>query len=361
MRNQLLIIIPLVLGMFFTGCSKQNAYLGLIVPIPGEAGISIRNGVLLAVEEANYSGNIRGRKINIILKNEHSDTKEFEDIIEYFDKKEVFSIIGGLHLISPQLDLIDRRNIPCITFTKTPLTHQGSGRMIFRIFNSDALQAAKLAELGCKALSLKSYISVIPVVARTHPSTIYEAKRFAEEFSSAVQVWGSKMISVRKINVDEDFQKYIPVLKQAECIVLLGSVYESSIFCQKIKNLNIPILTWDRLHNNKFIYNGGENVNGIKFIGTSYQQTPSGTDFIKRYNNRFSEPPNQYAIAGYESAKIILEAAKKSNFERQKIASVISGAKELKGVSGTITFDSSGSIIRDMTIIKIKDGEFLSL
>jgi branched-chain amino acid transport system substrate-binding protein len=88
---------------------------------------------------------------------------------------------------------------------------------------------------------------------------------------------------------------------------------------------------------------------------------PAGKQFLKDYSAKYGETsPDRYAVYGYESMNLLLEAIKRAGDnggDRAAVADQLLATKNRKGVFGTYSLDSNGDItLTPYGIYKIKDG-----
>jgi branched-chain amino acid transport system substrate-binding protein len=89
---------------------------------------------------------------------------------------------------------------------------------------------------------------------------------------------------------------------------------------------------------------------------------PEGQKFFDEYKTEYNVPkdPDPYAIYGYESMSLIIDAIKRAGAEgnsREKVLAQLFNTKERKSVLGTYSVDSTGDTsITDYGVYTIKDG-----
>ena len=87
----------------------------------------------------------------------------------------------------------------------------------------------------------------------------------------------------------------------------------------------------------------------------------AGSEFVNKYQTKFSKDPEAYAVYGYEAAKVILEGIKAvGKKDREAILKTVLGTKDFdKGALGKWGFDADGDItLQNLTISRIEDGRF---
>jgi branched-chain amino acid transport system substrate-binding protein len=88
---------------------------------------------------------------------------------------------------------------------------------------------------------------------------------------------------------------------------------------------------------------------------------PAGKQFLKDYGAKYGEQnPDRYAVYGYESMSLLLDAIKRAGDnggDRAAVADQLLATKDRKGVFGTYSLDPNGDItLTPYGIYRIKDG-----
>ena len=92
---------------------------------------------------------------------------------------------------------------------------------------------------------------------------------------------------------------------------------------------------------------GADNVNGrshVTFGGVPPEElTGKGADFVKRYEEKYKQRPEAYAVYGYVAAKVALEALEKvGKKDREALRVAMTQIEQKDGALGTWKFDDNG-------------------
>ncbi|HEV3255636.1 MAG TPA: branched-chain amino acid ABC transporter substrate-binding protein [Gemmataceae bacterium] len=92
---------------------------------------------------------------------------------------------------------------------------------------------------------------------------------------------------------------------------------------------------------------GAENLNDrcfVTFGGLPPEQlTGAGKEFVERYSKKYGSMPEAYAIYGYESARVALEAIRRAGVkDRGEIVEACLAIRDFDGTLGTWSFDAHG-------------------
>jgi branched-chain amino acid transport system substrate-binding protein len=109
---------------------------------------------------------------------------------------------------------------------------------------------------------------------------------------------------------------------------------------------------------------GADNLNERAFItfgGLPPEKlTGAGAEFVKKYEEKYKAKPEAYAVYGYASARVAIEAIKRANKkDREAIRAAVAETKEENGALGTWTFDKNGDTTNtSMSGNTVKGGKF---
>ncbi|MCX8014884.1 MAG: ABC transporter substrate-binding protein, partial [candidate division WOR-3 bacterium] len=150
-------------------CSKKESNvikIGLIVPITGDVktfGESVRNSVLLAVEEINQKGGINGKQVKIITADDKNDPTEASNAAsKLINQDKVKFIIGSVASKSsiPLSEICQQAKVLMITPTSTnpKVTVRDNGErkdFVFRACFIDPFQGTVAAKFAVEQLNAK--------------------------------------------------------------------------------------------------------------------------------------------------------------------------------------------------------------
>ena len=109
---------------------------------------------------------------------------------------------------------------------------------------------------------------------------------------------------------------------------------------------------------------GAENLEGrayITFGGLPPEKlVGKGAEFVENYRKKYNHEPEAYAVYGYESAKVVLEAvARAGKKDRDAIRAAALTIKDFDGALGKWSFDENGdTTLRTLSGQTVKDGKF---
>lgn len=377
MKKVLSVGLALVLGgSLLVGCGDNNdtsdsgdssgadvIKIGATVPETGEVAVygkAALNGYKLAIEEYNENGGVLDKQIKLISYDNKGDNNEaVNGYNKLVDSDKVDAIIGGVISTNTQAiaPLAARDGIPMITATGTAdkgITEEGDN--IFRSCYTDSYQGEKISEFAIDDLKAKT-AAIVYNTGSDYSDGL--ANAFEETFKAK---GGDVVAKEGYTDQDKDFKSILTKLKGQDVDVLLIPDYYEKIALITKQAREVGL---------ESTFLGGDGWDGVigkiddEIIEKSYFSNHYATDdesevvqdFIKNYEDKYGEKPNAFAALGYDAATTMLEAMKSAgSTNKEKVVSALQ-ALELDLVSGKTTFDENGDPIKEVTIIRIEDGQ----
>jgi branched-chain amino acid transport system substrate-binding protein len=337
-----------------TASYAQNIKIGVTGPFTGGSssmGVSMRDGVRLAVDEINKAGGVMGRKIEVVERDDEARNERGVQIAqELINKEKVTATVGyintGVALASQRF--FQEAKIPVMNNVATGslVTHQFDDQpenYIFRNAAHDSIQAPMIVE---EAITRRGYKKVAILADSTNYGQLGRA-----DLETALQLKGVKAVAVEKFNIkDVDMTAQLLKAKEAGAEVVL--TYAIGPELAQIANgmtklgWKVPMIGSWTLSMANFIDNAGPGGEGARMPQTFIQEptTPKRQAFIISYlktfnpkNARIDSPVS--AAQGYDSIYLLAAAIKQANStDGPKIKAALEDLKTpVEGVITTYT------------------------
>ena len=299
--------------------------IGLVVPVTGGSspiGVSVRDGVKLAVGEINAKGGLLSRQIQLIERDDESKNERAVQIAqEMINKEKIVAAIGfvntGTSLASQRL--YQEAKIPAITTTATGtvVTQQFKDQpedYVFRVSASDAIQAAMMVE---EAVVRKKFTKLAVLADSTNYGQLG-----LEDLVKSLTAKGVTPVVVEKFNI-KDVDMTAQLLRSreagAQALLVYGVGPELAQIANGMQKLGwkVPMIGSWNLASANFLDNAGANGNGSMMPQTFIQDavTPKHKAFIEAYQKAFKIdriPTPSPAAQAYDSMLILAAAIKQA-------------------------------------------------
>lgn len=329
--------------------AEETIRIGVFCPFSGgsaDMGISMRNGIRLAIEEINgMAGGVNGKKIELVEIDDQGNPEFGRKAIgEMLAKEKVAAALGvcntGVGLAT--IDLFQAAKVPLIVpvSTGTPLTKKYADapeNWIFRVSPRDEIQAPFIV-----ADALKRGFRKFALFADT---TGYgEAGR--NDVEKALAAAGLKPVSVQRFPIGvKDLSEQVKAARAAGADVVISYTVgpEAAVLAKGIEKQKWPVQlmgSWPLCWRN-FIDGAGSAGEGA-LVAVSFIQQASfqrRNAFITAYTQKFGTPviPAPMAAAqGYDAALLLFYALHQAqSSEPTRIKAALEDLK--RPVAGVIT------------------------
>jgi len=364
-----LIVVVAILAL--VGCKNTDAKkdghikIGAILPLTGPvafAGVPVRNSIELFLNE--FNNNQSNTEISIIYEDSQGDNNKAISAFHKLQSQGIKLIIGPLTSgevlsIAP---LAERHEIAVFSpsASASEITKTGGG-YIFRNELSDAYGAIEQAKLAFDVLRWKN----IGVIYTQNDYGVGVANAFEEKFK---QLGGVITNSVAFAANTTDFRTHVMgfrnqkldavfIVAQAEYPHIIRQMRESGL----LFNLYATPVFEDKTFLEQI---GATYSEGIiyTFYGNFDLDGADGNSktFIDKYQAQYKIAPSYYAALGYDNISIIAEVLRKNNFQFENINLRFFDVQNFNGITGNISFDRKGDVIKPVILKTVKNGEFVN-
>lgn len=348
---------------------------GIILPFTGadaEDATLIKNGAMIAFDEANAAGGIAGYTIVPVIYDDGTATAgQYDPAQAATNTKKLIAdplvvanvgpeMSGSGKAMSPILSQADMATItpsstnPDITDPKMAAQFRPKGKAVyFRTVTTDAFQGPNMANYFKAKLNVKK-------VYILDDSGAYGVG-LANAFEKRAKEIGIEVLGHDQLDPKEaDYTTALTKIKALNPDALYyGGVAQAGVKLSKQAAETIP----------KMIKAGGDGVAGGSFLkgggfpavegwygtnaGPHLTESPEAASFVKTFQEKHRMTPSDYSITAYDAAKVILAAVEtvaKSGKEmnRSNVRDAIQASK-VKTLQGTVSFDENGDIL-DRTV-----------
>lgn len=359
MKKLIFILISITL---FIGCSQQSntVKIGVILPLTGDAapyGEKIKEGIDFAY--SNSSNNVK-EKIELIY--EDSQGKDNMAINSYtklvnVDKAKI--IIGPFNS-SSVLALsknVEQDNSFLMLPTATSPKITTAGKNIFRIISSDIYDSKVLCNYITKDKGQKK----ISIVYLNNEYGIGFVNAFKESLEKDnLSLYGSYAIDSQL----KDYRAIIQKINESEteAVVIIG-INEIGFFLKQAKEIgfNKNVYSTGMIENPEVIKIAGNAADNVIYSYPSFDlksKRQTVTSFVENFQNQIGEQPSILEALGYDSFMLLAQAIIERGSSTEDIRSYLLGLEGYEGVTGQLTFDSNGDVLKPIGIKQIINQTF---
>lgn len=341
---------------------------GVLLPLTGGVagyGQMALEGMKLA--QAMERGAM-GRPIEFFIVDNKGDTTESTNGATRLIQKEGVAAILGTATSSPAMtagDIAEMSKIPMISPTATnPMVTQGK-HYVFRVCFLDSVQGFAAAEYLYKVMG-KQKAAVLIDVSQDY------AVGLAGYFMNEYRKLGGKIVTVAKFNRDaQDFTAQLSSIKRsgAEVLYLPNYYTEDALVARQAKEMgvDIPIFSGDGAHAPELLQIGGPAVEGLMFtalFNPVAAPNQRAKEFFQRFKKaraegKITDDVTAFHVQGADAYFVLRDAIERAgSTDSAKLRQAIIDPAGFEAVTGKFAIGADGNAIKDVAVLKVKDGKF---
>lgn len=333
-------------------------------------GVPIKNGFVLAADEINAGGSLKGNKIVLRVEDEQGKKEEAINVFKKLIFQDKVLAIFGPTLSNSAFAADPIANDQKIVVFGTSNTAEGItaiGPYVFRNSVAEADILPKVVQAATKKLGLKK-------VAVIYGNDDSFTKSGYDVFVRAIEAQKLQVLATETFaKGDIDFSAQLTKIKNLnpDAVICSALVEEAANIILQARRLGLP----ERI---KFI--GGNGFNSAKLVeiaGKAAEGAISGSPwflddpgaknraFVKSYRQKFGAPPDQFAAQAYDALYIMTSAIKSTklsgNLEKDRVAlrEALARVKNFAGVGGLFSFNENRDAEQKGRVLTIKSGKFV--
>ncbi|HHW46817.1 MAG TPA: ABC transporter substrate-binding protein [Clostridiales bacterium] len=353
--------------------AKNEFLIGGIGPLTGSAatyGTSVKNAAQLAIDEINENGGVNGMLLKL---NFQDDANNPEKAVNAYNTlmDAGMKVLLGTVTSQPCIAVVEESHKDGIL----QITPSGSAvdcikyDNAFRICFNDPDQGTASATYIAENLDVKK-IGVIYDKSNVYSTGIFE------KFKAAAKEKGLEIVSEQAFTdqSNTDFSVQLQNIRESGAeLIFIPVYYQEAAYILTQANqagMSIPFFGCDGLDG--IIPQLGDNAQiaeGVMLLTpfAADAQDEKTQKFVKAYKEKYGSIPDQFAADAYDGIYTIAEAIKKAGVTspddpdlNQKLIDAMTKI-EVKGLTGTMTWDASGEPKKEPKAVKIVNGAYKSM
>jgi branched-chain amino acid transport system substrate-binding protein len=341
---------------------KVGAYLSLSGP-DSTFGTDTREGIELAVEEANAAGGVRGKRIRVIYEDDKSTTYEaVQKVRQLIDRNKVVAVLGEIassRSLAGGL-IANTSKVPMITPSSTAVEVTKKRRWVFRTCYTDD-QQGKVGARFIKNELKKSRVGIFFAAQDSYSSGL--ARAFREEFK---KLGGEIVVDKGYQKGETNFRTYLSELKAADAEMIFVPNYynEMVLIARQAREIGIPgsqFVGGDGWDSSNLVEGAGAELEGAYFTNHYAPDVPSESSkkFVTAFIAKFQHEPPSLAAQGYDSAKFLFYAIERANeLTPAAIRDALETTKDFKGATGVMTMDKDHNANKPVVVVQVTNKKF---
>ncbi len=360
---ELLVVPVLIVLSWLQSCDTQKdpQQLGFIGTLSGkysDIGLEVLEGVQLAIQEVNEQGGVKGRLIELVVKDDGGKSDQAIGAANSLLKQGIGTIIGP-NLSSVAVKLVPwctEHNMLLVSPTVSTSILAGIDDSLIRVIPHNGYHSAKsMAEFVKNKMQLDS-----GVILYDQNNAAY-AEDIVVHTENALAELGVESESY-PFNVGKNFDYGAMVSEtvsaEIDFVYLISSALDSAMFCWQLKKQQresaILIRGWALT--DEFYRVGNEAAEGVILLTSSIplQKTEVLNEFSLKMQGRTPRKVGKFMVYGYEAAQVVLTSlVSDSGNLKQTILSI----KTFQGLQDEFVIDRFGDVQRPVFSVRIEKGK----
>jgi branched-chain amino acid transport system substrate-binding protein len=325
--------------------AKDPILVGVMLPLSGsiaDFGKSAHQGVLLAAEQINAAGGIKGAQIKLKVIDTRSDPAKVEAAAKkLINEDKVCAAIGdvasGHTLVAARL--FKDAKLPLITPCSTNDTLTEGNPWLFRACFADKQQGEACAVFARQRLQ-KSKIAVL-----TERDSAY-SKALAESFKKRAKELSGEIVAEN--NYGSGTIDWAPVVEALGDLSKLDLVFapvyysDAAMITQELRQQGYTgtILGGDGWDSDQIVKLGGKALDGAYWVGHFNAASDDAKEFVAAFRKKHDAQPDSLAALGYDALMMLKKAFMDAKTTTGKeVADALASLREFKGATGVMSMD----------------------
>lgn len=361
----IVVTIIILLGLRYY-VTTRPIYVGFGSGLSGQwsqLGVQVRNGVLLAIDDINAQGGIKGRKLMPVVMDSKNDNDHTEALLKIMDEENINFFIGfSVSSMTPSIhQILDESNILVISPTMSTNNLTGIDDHFIRVCNA-SLEETNIIINTLKNQSKKDFILTYDTSNKpyTEPMRDILVEKSDEN--------GLTFIAEYPFNsqdVDYDALTQAITKENASHIIIFASGVDTAQIAQRLAllNSNAQLYSAAWATTDDLLQSGGQAIEGMHVSGLYdiASETPRYLAFKDKMMVNYNDSPSFPEIFGYESIMILKEGILAANSTNPaKVKAAIIQQHNFQGLQQAIEIDKFGDAHRPYYLYKVQNGEFVS-
>ena len=370
MKRYLSVLLFLILSLTFNGRAVAGDSLKILV-VYSQLATSIKTyiasedikGATLAVDKINTRGGLMGHKLEIIDFRAPSALEATAEVERILKENDILAVIGAniSNLTLALAPIFQEKGIPVISPISTNPDVTLIGDYIFRACFTDPFQGKVMAGFALKDLGAKTAVILTKINSKF-------SQGLSEYFRQAFSEQGAILWQGRYLIEDNDFSQIIENIKKLnpDVVFVPGHGRDVGLILKQARNMGLKtvFLGGDGWGKGVLGFTGPEAAEGNCFANHWHTDVsdPLSREFKQAYYKKYGENliASSAALA-YDSVMLLADAVERAgSLDRKKIRDALAVTRDLKGITGTYTFDGNGDPIdKDAVILKYQNGRIV--
>jgi branched-chain amino acid transport system substrate-binding protein len=349
--------------LFFGIAYAETVKVGFNVPLTGFAaadGESALNGAKLAVKQANSTGGIDGKQIELVVYDDQASPKEAVPIANRLIEKDGVKVaVSGSYSGSTRAaaGVFQSAGIPYISAYAIHPDITRAGNYVFRTSFMGEVQGRAGALLIGQTMQHKR---VVVITLKNDFGKSLAAGFKAEAANFGIEIVNEYEYSIR----DRQFGPIVAKVRSdnPDAIYASGYFFTAGPLVNQLRSggVTAPIIGQEGYDSEQFIKIAGDAAEGV-IITTSLDRdsnAPETRAFIIEYEKFTGHKVDMVAASGHTALNVVIAALRKAGTGNSDAIRNAIAKTQLAASTGHISFNALGEVRKNVQVQIVSDGDF---
>ena len=326
-----------------------------------DLGVDGRNGALLAVEQRNNAGGVKGRPVVLWAEDDQQNVQLARQAVSHLIERKVAAIIGPMTsaMALVTVPLVNQAQLVMVSPTVTTNDLAGLDDYFFRVISPTRNYAKVSANYHFQQAGLRR------IAAAYDLQNLSYSRSWLQDYRAAFdETGGSVIASIGFTSGDQTH--YAELARQLlaakpDGVLLITNSVDAAMLAQQLRRINpaVSIAASEWAATERLIELGGRAVEGImiaQFLDRKSQQ-PAYVEFRKSYTDRFGKEPGFAGLTAFDAANVVLQALA-SQKSGESLKQTLVAQQAFDGAQTPVLFDAFGDASRTTFMTTIRAGSF---
>lgn len=360
--KKIISLIP-ALFMFFGIAWADTIKIGFNVPLTGFAaadGESALNGAKLSVNQANASGGINGKQIELVVYDDQASPKEAVPIANRLIEKDGVKVaVSGSYSGSTRAaaGVFQAAGIPYISAYAIHPGITRAGKYVFRTSFMGEVQGRAGALLIGQTMQLKR---VVVITLKNDFGKSLAAGFKAEAANFGIEILNEYEYSIR----DRQFGPIVAKVRadKPDAIYASGYFFTAGPLVNQLRSggVTVPVIGQEGYDSEQFIKIAGAASEGV-IITTSLDRdsnSPETRSFITEYEKLTGNKVDMVAASGHTALNVVITALRKAGTSNPEAIRNAIAQTQLTAATGHISFNTLGEVRKNVQVQIVRNGDW---
>lgn len=360
----LALLVCLISGSIVIGAAPVYK-VGLVAPFTGLGSILgeyCKGGLVMAIDEINAAGGVRGRKIEYIVYDDAASPATAINVVNKAIMNDKVDAVFGPNMSSCVLavhQVAQEYKVPMLVGATSPSLgyDQLKNPWLFRLRADDEVKVINLVKYAVATEKIKK-----PAIISGSTDYCIAARDVAlREFKK----YGLQVVASEQIKEgDKDATGQLLKIQRLAADVVIGLTHEpeAAVVVRQARQLSLKakLLGFSAWGVPAFTDLAGDAAVGVIAVQgfTPEFQDKQVQVFVKKYQEKWGKLPSDPAQAYYDGAYILASVIKKVGFDKEQIRKGLETLKGVQGVQGELACDAKHNFSNFSIISRFKGNQW---